>query len=111
MAIRSKNPILGIIGGSGIYDIEGIKDIRIESILSPFGAPSDDLVFGNLMGQEVVFLQVAQVGQYRIHTNRSVSLADDTPIACLISRVFGIESKYPTKVQSDKYFDTRQRRG
>jgi len=56
MAIRSKNPILGIIGGSGIYDIEGIKNIRIESISSPFGSPSDDVVFGNLMGQEVVFL-------------------------------------------------------
>lgn len=56
MAIGSKNPILGIIGGSGIYDIEGIEDIRVESVVSPFGPPSDDLVFGNVMGQEVVFL-------------------------------------------------------
>ena len=56
MAIRSENPILGIIGGSGIYDIEGVEDIRVESIVSPFGSPSDHLVFGNLMGQEVVFL-------------------------------------------------------
>ena len=56
MAIGSKNPILGIIGGSGIYDIEGVEDIRVESVVSPFGPPSDDLVFGNVMGQEVVFL-------------------------------------------------------
>ena len=49
-------PVLGIIGGSGIYEIEGLSDVRWEAVYSPFGAPSDELMFGNLDGQEIVFL-------------------------------------------------------
>ncbi len=49
-------PVLGIIGGSGIYDIEGLTDVRWEEMNSPFGAPSDALMFGNLDGLPVVFL-------------------------------------------------------
>ncbi len=49
-------PVLGIIGGSGIYDIEGLTDVRWEAVNSPFGAPSDELMFGNLDGLPVVFL-------------------------------------------------------
>jgi 5'-methylthioadenosine phosphorylase len=49
-------PVLGIIGGSGIYDIEGLSDVRWEAVKTPFGAPSDELMFGKLDGQEIVFL-------------------------------------------------------
>lgn len=49
-------PVLGIIGGSGIYDIEGLSDVRWEAVNTPFGAPSDELMFGMLDGQQVVFL-------------------------------------------------------
>ncbi len=49
-------PVLGIIGGSGIYDIEGLSDVRWEAVNTPFGAPSDELMFGKLDGQEIVFL-------------------------------------------------------
>ena len=49
-------PVLGIIGGSGIYDIEGLTDVRWEEVNTPFGAPSDELMFGNLDGPPVVFL-------------------------------------------------------
>ena len=49
-------PVLGIIGGSGIYDIEGLTDVRWEEVNTPFGAPSDELMFGNLDGLPVVFL-------------------------------------------------------
>ena len=48
--------ILGIIGGSGVYDIEGLTDRRREAVASPFGAPSDELLFGTLNGQQLVFL-------------------------------------------------------
>lgn len=49
-------PTLGIIGGSGIYDIEGMTDVRWEAVESPFGTPSDELMFGTLDGLPVVFL-------------------------------------------------------
>ena len=49
-------PVLGIIGGSGIYDIEGLSDVRWEAVNSPYGAPSDELMFGKLGDQQIVFL-------------------------------------------------------
>ena len=47
---------IGIIGGSGFYDIEGVKDARSIKVTTPFGKPSDDLVTGTLEGKAVVFL-------------------------------------------------------
>ena len=49
-------PMLGIIGGSGIYDVEGLTDVRWEAVDTPFGSPSDELMFGTLDGFPVVFL-------------------------------------------------------
>ncbi|EEO28477.1 S-methyl-5'-thioadenosine phosphorylase [Oxalobacter paraformigenes] len=48
--------MIGIIGGSGIYDIEGLTDIKWKAISSPFGTPSDALLYGKLNGQQLVFL-------------------------------------------------------
>lgn len=47
---------LGIIGGSGIYDIEGLSKPRRETMHGPFGRPSDDLLVGELDGIRLVFL-------------------------------------------------------
>ncbi len=47
---------IGIIGGSGVYDIEGLQNKRWEKVESPFGAPSDELLFGELNGAQLVFL-------------------------------------------------------
>ena len=47
---------IGIIGGSGLYKIEGINKVKEVSVDTPFGQPSDKLVTGNLEGREVVFL-------------------------------------------------------
>jgi 5'-methylthioadenosine phosphorylase len=49
-------PVIGIIGGSGLYQIEGIEDVSWRRIDSPFGAPSDELCFGRLGQTRVVFL-------------------------------------------------------
>ena len=49
-------PVLGIIGGSGLYDIEGLVNQRWQRVLSPFGETSDELLFGELDGQQLVFL-------------------------------------------------------
>ncbi|MDQ2861225.1 MAG: S-methyl-5'-thioadenosine phosphorylase [Pseudomonadota bacterium] len=47
---------LGVIGGSGIYDIDGLKNARWVTIASPFGSPSDDVLTGRLGGVDLVFL-------------------------------------------------------
>tara|TARA_R110000796_G_scaffold83978_1_gene183295 strand:+ start:1079 stop:1957 length:879 start_codon:yes stop_codon:yes gene_type:complete len=47
---------LGIIGGSGLYEIDGLEDRREESVETPWGAPSDMLVRGRIGEVELVFL-------------------------------------------------------
>ncbi|MGL4810829.1 MAG: S-methyl-5'-thioadenosine phosphorylase [Beijerinckiaceae bacterium] len=48
--------MLGIIGGSGVYDLPGVSDVRELSVASPWGEPSDRLRIGRIGGREVVFL-------------------------------------------------------
>jgi 5'-methylthioadenosine phosphorylase len=48
--------VLGIIGGSGIYDLPGLEDVRDEAIKSPWGEPSAPLRRGTLAGLPIVFL-------------------------------------------------------
>ena len=48
--------VIGIIGGSGLYDVEGLKDRRWRRVSSPWGEASDELLFGTLDGVECVFL-------------------------------------------------------
>ena len=50
------SPVIGIIGGSGVYDMEGLEDARWTPVESPFGMPSDELLIGTLAGQTLVFL-------------------------------------------------------
>lgn len=47
---------IGIIGGSGLYQMEGLSDVREVAIETPFGNPSDNLILGNLDGTPVAFL-------------------------------------------------------
>ena len=49
-------PVLGIVGGSGVYDIEGLSNKRWQRVASPFGEASDELLLGELNGQRLVFL-------------------------------------------------------
>ncbi|PSO65609.1 MAG: S-methyl-5'-thioadenosine phosphorylase [Cyanobacteria bacterium SW_6_48_11] len=47
---------IGIIGGSGLYQMEALKDIEEVSVDTPFGSPSDALIVGTLEGARVAFL-------------------------------------------------------
>ncbi len=47
---------IGIIGGTGLYNIEGFTRQKWVKVRTPFGPPSDDLLTGKLAGREVVFL-------------------------------------------------------
>jgi 5'-methylthioadenosine phosphorylase len=49
-------PVIGVLGGSGVYDIDGLSGKRWVKVDSPFGEPSDELLFGDLNGQRMVFL-------------------------------------------------------
>ena len=53
---------IGVIGGSGLYSMEGLKDVEKVSLDTPFGAPSDDYVVGKLAGKKVAFLARHGVG-------------------------------------------------
>jgi 5'-methylthioadenosine phosphorylase len=49
-------PVIGVIGGSGLYDIDGLADVSWRRIESPFGPTSDEFCFGTLGGTSVVFV-------------------------------------------------------
>ncbi len=49
-------PIIGVIGGSGLYQMEGLKGVREVAVTTPFGKPSDKLVRGKLGNSDLVFL-------------------------------------------------------
>ena len=53
---RMSNYRIGIIGGSGLYHIEGFTNQKWVKVKTPFGAPSDDFLTGKLAGRDVVFL-------------------------------------------------------
>src|SRR6202789_1055944 len=48
--------VLGIVGGSGVYDIPGLEDRRWERVATPWGEASDELLFGRFHGVDLVFL-------------------------------------------------------
>ena len=54
--MSDSKPVIGVIGGSGVYEINGLQNKRWKQVSSSFGEPSDDLLFGDLNGQEMVFL-------------------------------------------------------
>lgn len=47
---------IGIISGSGLYEIEGFEDIRFERVATPFGDPSDEYIVGRYKGRKTIFL-------------------------------------------------------
>jgi 5'-methylthioadenosine phosphorylase len=49
-------PVIGIIGGSGLYHIDGLADVEWRRVETPFGRTSDEFCFGTLDGQPVVFV-------------------------------------------------------
>ncbi len=56
MAEPGTPPVIGVIGGSGVDHIDGLESTEWRKVSSPFGEPSDELLFGELDGQPMVFL-------------------------------------------------------
>jgi 5'-methylthioadenosine phosphorylase len=54
---KKQEPVkIAIIGGSGLYEMEGLTDIREVKVKTPFGNPSDALIIGKLDGKPIAFL-------------------------------------------------------
>ena len=61
---------LGVIGGSGLYAVDGLEDAQWHSVDTPWGAPSDAVYCGVLNGLEVVFLP--RHGRGHVHSPTDV---------------------------------------
>jgi 5'-methylthioadenosine phosphorylase len=57
-----KKPVLGVIGGSGLYAIEGLENVEQLHADTPFGEPSSPIVLGDLNGKRVAFLARHGIG-------------------------------------------------
>jgi 5'-methylthioadenosine phosphorylase len=54
--VATDNPLLGVIGGSGLYDMDSLTDTETVTVETPYGAPSDDLVLGRFADRRLAFL-------------------------------------------------------
>ncbi len=60
--IMKEKPFLGVIGGSGLYQISGLEEIQSLEMETPFGKPSSPVVLGRLAGKKVAFLARHGIG-------------------------------------------------
>ncbi|MGY6634434.1 MAG: S-methyl-5'-thioadenosine phosphorylase [Alkalilacustris sp.] len=61
---------IGVIGGSGVYDIDGLERAAWTTVRTPWGAPSDDILVGRLDGLRIAFLP--RHGRGHVHTPTTV---------------------------------------
>jgi 5'-methylthioadenosine phosphorylase len=116
--MNSSPPCIGIIGGSGLYDIGGLEDRQEIEVETPFGSPSDKLVTGLLAGRRVYFLPRHGRGHRILPTElnhraniwalRSLNVRW---ILC-VTAVGSLKEEYRPRdvVLPDQYFDRTSRR-
>ncbi|WP_335946534.1 S-methyl-5'-thioadenosine phosphorylase [Salipiger bermudensis] len=64
------NTMIGVIGGSGVYDLDTLEDKRWQAVETPWGAPSDEILTGTLDGVPIAFLP--RHGRGHVHSPSSV---------------------------------------
>lgn len=62
--------MIGVIGGSGLYQVDGLQDARWTAVETPWGAPSDEILTGTLDGAPIAFLP--RHGRGHVHSPSSV---------------------------------------
>ena len=62
--------MIGVIGGSGLYEIDGLEDARWVEVETPWGKPSDEILTGNLDGVKMAFLP--RHGRGHVHSPSTV---------------------------------------
>jgi len=60
----NQSPVLGVIGGSGLYQIKALKDVEQIDLDTPFGKPSAPVIVGTLGGKRVAFLARHGIGHH-----------------------------------------------
>lgn len=65
-----RDTMIGVIGGSGIYEIDGLEHATWETVASPWGTPSDQILTGNLNGHKMAFLP--RHGRGHFHSPTSI---------------------------------------
>ncbi|WP_179378865.1 S-methyl-5'-thioadenosine phosphorylase [Jannaschia marina] len=63
-------PVIGVIGGSGLYAVDGLQDATWRAQDTPWGAPSDEMLHGTLDGTEMIFLP--RHGRGHVHSPSTV---------------------------------------
>ena len=93
----SDEPTIGVIGGSGLYDMQGFEDVREVVLSTPFGDPSDAYLVGRLDGVRTVFLPRHGVGHRILPSEVSPRQARHTINESVLRhlRDAGIELAYP----------------
>lgn len=106
-------PVIGIIGGSGLYQMDGLTDVEWKRVTSPFGEPSDELCFGTLGGHRVVFLprhgRGHRLAPTDINFRANIDALKRSGVTDLLSlsAVGGLREEYPpgTFVVVDQFID------
>jgi len=109
---------IGIIGGSGLYELDGFEKSEERNISTPFGAPSDVLVGGTFAGRQVWFLPRHGRGHRLLPTeiNHRANLwalrSLNVRWLICVTAVGSLKEKYPPRdvVIPDQYFDRTSRR-
>ena len=81
-------PLIGMIGGSGLYDMEGLSNTQWLRVESAFGEPSDELLFGEIDGNRIVFLPRHGRGHKIPPSQINYRATDRQPLACCGSGAF-----------------------
>jgi 5'-methylthioadenosine phosphorylase len=108
---------IGVLGGSGLYDLEGIGELELVAMDTPFGAPSDDYACGMLNGVEVCFLPRHGVGHRLLPSeiNHRANIMGFKMLGCerivSVSAVGSLrENIHPRDILlPDQYFDRTKR--
>jgi len=111
--------VIGIVGGTGLYDLEGLVDQRWVRVDSPFGQPSDELLFGTLGGQQIVFLprhgRGHRIPPHEINFRANIDALKRAGATCLVSvsAVGSLRGDLPpgTFVIVDQFIDRTLRGG
>jgi 5'-methylthioadenosine phosphorylase len=115
-----KTPAIGIIGGSGLYQIEGMTDTQELTVETPFGMPSDVIVGGILAGRQVYFLPRHGKGHrilpQEINHRANIYALKSLGVVWIIcvTAVGSLKEEFPPRhiVLPDQYFDrTTHREG
>ena len=112
------SPAIGIIGGSGLYQMEALTDVREFTVDTPFGAPSDAIIAGRLAGRDVYFLPRHGRGHRLLPTEiphrANIYALRSLGVRWLLSigAVGSLKEEFPPRhiVLPDQFFDRTSRR-